>query len=149
MVPRDVQSVEIVILGFDLGAVQDGEPERDEELLELALDAGDRVQMAAARSGGWQREIEPFGVEAGAEGGVVEPGLAGVEGGFEALLGAVEQHARALAVLGREFAHLLAELGKSALAPERVDADGLQFLGGRGGGDARQGTGLQFLYRVF
>ena len=38
MVGRDVEGVEVVILGFDLGAVEHGEAERDEEVLDLRLD---------------------------------------------------------------------------------------------------------------
>ena len=57
---------------FHLGAVEHGEAERAEELFELALDARDGVQVAAARAGRGQREVEPFGVQAGAQGGLGE-----------------------------------------------------------------------------
>ncbi len=68
VVGRNVEGVEIVILGFHFGAVQHGEAERGEQLFELALDAGDGMQMAAARAGRGQREVEPFGVEPGVQG---------------------------------------------------------------------------------
>ena len=63
---RDIEGVEIVIFGLHFGAVEHGESQRAEQLFELALDARDGVQMAAARAGRGQREIEPFGVQAGA-----------------------------------------------------------------------------------
>jgi len=68
-----------------------------------------------------------------------------LEGVFERLFDAVEEHAGALAFFGSQFAHVLAGQGESAFAAEGLDADGLQFLGAPGGGDAGQGTGFQFL----
>ena len=67
VVGGNVEGVEVVIFGFHLGAVEHREAQREEQLFELALDARDGVQMAAARAGRGQREIEPFGVQAGAE----------------------------------------------------------------------------------
>src|ERR1035437_10773747 len=90
MVWRDVQGVEVVVFGFHLGAVQHGESERDEKVLQFPLDARDGVQVAAARSGRGQSEIHPLGIEARAQGGFIELLLPGVECGFELLLGGVE-----------------------------------------------------------
>ena len=80
------------------------------------------------------------------QGGFVELPLAGFERRFELLLGGVEQLADARALLGRELAHVLADLGQRAFAAQHFDAHGFQLLGRAGGGDARQGTGLQLLY---
>ena len=57
VIGRDVERVEVVIFGFHLGAIEDGETERNEQVLQLALDLRNRVQVAAARSGRGQREI--------------------------------------------------------------------------------------------
>ena len=134
-----------MVLGFHFGAVEHGESQRREQVFELALDARDGVQMAAARRGRRQREIQPFGVQARAESRFGELPLPGLEGVFERLFDAVEEHAGALAFFGRQFAHVLAGQGERAFAAEGLDADGLQFLGAPGGGDAGQGTGFQFL----
>ncbi len=146
VIGRNVQSVEVVMFGLDFGPIQHREAERDEQLLEFALYARDGVQMAAARTGSRQCEVNPFGVEAGAESRFGEVPLLGLERLFELLLGAVEQFADAGALFGREFPHLLADLRQRAFAPQRFDANGLQFLGRARGCDARQGTGFQFLY---
>ena len=55
---RNIERVEIVILGLDLGAVQDGEPERAEQFLDFALDLRDGVQVAAPRRRRRKREIQ-------------------------------------------------------------------------------------------
>ena len=48
MVGGDVQRVEIVIFVFHFGAIQHGETERDEEVLDFGLDLRDGMQMARA-----------------------------------------------------------------------------------------------------
>ncbi len=85
----------------------------------------------------------------GAQGRAGVLALARFEGRFQFLLGAVEQLADAGAVFGREFAHLFTDERQGAFAAERLDANGFQFLGRGRGLDARQGTGLQFLYGIF
>src|ERR1019366_3363447 len=114
VVGRDVQGVEIVEFGFHFGAVQDGESERDEEVLEFPLDARDGMQVAAARAGRGQGEIHPLGIEARAQGGFIELPLPGVERGFEAH----GVHADRLESLGR--------LGGS----DAREGTGRQFLDG-------------------
>ena len=149
MVGRDVQGVEVVVFGLDLGTVQHCEAERYKELLQFLLDACDRVQVATARSRRGKGEVDPFGFQPRAQGCLGERRLAGFERIFQLLAGAVHYHADALAVVGRELAHVLTELRKATLASERVHARGLQLLRRRGGADTGQRTGLELLYGFF
>ena len=146
MVGRDVQGVEIVVFVFHFGAVQHGEAKRAEELFKLALDARDGVQVAAPRTGRGQRQVEPFGVEAGFQGDLGEGLLAGFERLLDILPGAIEQLTDARAVFGGELAHFLAGLRQRRFAAERVHAGSLEFLLRGGCGDTRQRTGFQLLY---
>ena len=130
---------------FHLGAVEHGEAQRDEQLFEFALDARDGMQVAAARAGGGQREIEPFAGQAGVEGLGGELLLAFFGGRLQALAGGIQQLAEAGAVLDRQLAHFLAGLGEPSLAAERLHAGRFQLRGVGGGGHTRQGTGLHFL----
>ena len=78
----------------------------------------DGMQMAAARSGRGQREIEPFAIQAGAEGGFVANCFWRVSRAVSrAWLGGVQQLAEAGPLFGRQFAHLLADLGEPPLRP--------------------------------
>ena len=63
VVGGDVEGVEVVVLGFDLGAVDYGEAEGREELFEFLLDLRDRMQSAGADAGGGGGEVEPLGVQ--------------------------------------------------------------------------------------
>ena len=95
MVGGDVEGVEIVVFVFNLGTVENGETEGDEEVLDFSLNAGDGVQMAHLRAGRGEREIQPLGREASFQGCGVELALTGFEGGFQRLLGGIEQLADA------------------------------------------------------
>ena len=44
MIGGDVERVEVVVLGFDLGAVEYGESQGDEQIFEFLLDLRDRMQ---------------------------------------------------------------------------------------------------------
>src|SRR5512138_1608028 len=63
MVGWYIQGVEIVILGLDFGAVEHGETERREDVLNFRLYAADGMQMTAGRRRRGQREIDPFGTK--------------------------------------------------------------------------------------
>ena len=102
--------------------------------------------MPAPRARGGQRQVHPFGVQTGAQRGLRELLFLGFEGLFELLLGGIQQLADARPLLRRELAHLLAELREPALPAERVHPHRLQFFRRLRGFDAREGTGLQFLY---
>ena len=145
MIGRNVQGVEVVVFGFDFGTIQHGEAERNEKVLEFPLYARDRMQVAAARTGRRQGEIDPLGVESRTQGGRVELLLPGIERRFELLLGGVEHLADAFALFGRELSHALADFGERAFAAHGVHADRFELLGGCGGSDAREGTRRQFL----
>ncbi len=144
VVRRDVEGVEVVVLGFDFGAVENGESERGEDVLDFRLDAADGMQMAAGGRGRGQREIDPLGVEAGLGGGGLEARLAGLERGFETLLDGVQQLAGAGALLGRELAEVLRDLREGALASEDLDADGFEARGGGLGFDLLARARVQF-----
>jgi hypothetical protein len=63
MLRRDVERVEIVILGFDLGTIQHGESQRSEQIFDLVLNLCDGVQASRARARRWQRKIHPFAAQ--------------------------------------------------------------------------------------
>ena len=60
MFGRDVERVEIVILGFHFRPIQHRKPERREQILNLVLNDGHRVQAARSRTRRGQRKIQPF-----------------------------------------------------------------------------------------
>ena len=72
-----------------------------------------------------------------------EARLAGLERRFELLLDRVQQLADAGALLGRELAHVLADLRERALAAEDLDADRFEISGSRGSQDAPACTRIQ------
>src|SRR5437762_13167253 len=57
MIARDVQRLEVVRVGLDLGPFGDGEAEAGEDRDDLLAHARERVQAAARRPAAGQREI--------------------------------------------------------------------------------------------
>jgi len=101
------------------------------------------MQMATARTGSGQREVEPFAIQAPGERSFVQAPLAGFVGLFERLLGAVEQLAEGGARIGRQLAHSLPAM-RARLAAQHLDARRFQFLEGARGANPLERTGDQF-----
>ena len=149
MVGGDIQRIEIVIFVFDLGAIQHGETERDEQVFDFGLNPGDGMQVAHARAGRGQREIQPLGVKPLFQGLRIELAQPRFEGGFQFLLGGIQQLADARAVLGRQLAHVFAGLGERAFAAKHFDAHLLQIFGRACGLDAGQRGGFKIRQLLF
>ena len=95
-----VERVEVVVDGLDLGTLQDGEAETDEDVLDLAQGGGDQVQAAhgLGRIAG-QRDVDA------------------VAGELRVQLAAAEGAARALDERVQRVAHLVGALAdRTALA---------------------------------
>src|SRR5205823_1278224 len=60
VVARDVERFEVVVVGLDLGPLDDGEAEAGEDRDDLVVDARERVERAARRSPPRQGEVEPL-----------------------------------------------------------------------------------------
>src|SRR5437899_7706108 len=60
MVARDVQRLEVEVVGLDLGPLDDREAEAGEDRDDLVVDAREGVERAAGRAPPRQREIEPL-----------------------------------------------------------------------------------------
>ena len=143
----DVECVEIVILGLHLGAIEHGESERAEQAFELALDARDRMQVAAARSGRGKREVEPFGIQTHEARRHRKCRWRNSNARLEALLGVVEGHARRASSLRAQACPRPLLNPASAPCGRRVPRrDGFQFVLRLSGLDARKRTGQQVLY---
>src|SRR5579863_9512484 len=140
MIRRNVQRIEVVIFGFDLGAVEDGEAEGAEQVFDLPLNLGHRMQATRLYAWRGNGEIEPFGIEALRQGGALEFGFAALPGFFERLLRRVDEFATLNPLISRELAHVFAELGEHAFAAEDFDTHRFQLFGSAGGLDAREGA---------
>ncbi len=104
-------------------------PSDPEEVFDLPLDLRDGMQAARARAGRGYGEIDPFGIEALCQSRALETRLASVVRAFEGLLRAVDELSAAGALVGRELAHILAELSQDALAPQDFHPHRFQFFG--------------------
>src|SRR3989454_5315761 len=135
MVARDVQRLEVEVVGLDLGPLDDREAEAGEDRDDLVVDAREGVERAAGRAPPRQREIEPLARARGAALRLERPRQTRVQEGLELALGRVRRGADARPLFGREGAERAEELGQDALAAEEPDADLLKLGGGLRGGD--------------
>src|SRR2546429_613841 len=135
MVARDVERLEVVGVGLDLGPLGDREAEAGEDRDDLVVDARERVERAAGRAPPRQREIEPRARPLGASLRPERLVQASVQEGLELALGGVRRGADARPLRGCEGAERAEELGQDALAAEEPDADLLELGGGLRGGD--------------
>ena len=132
---RHVERLEIVVVGLDLRAGDDGEAEFAEGLADLGRDQGHGMQAAAAGSKPGDGGVEPGqghvlgGPVEGGEPGVVESGQGLLDG-----VGGAAGLAAAVGVQARQLAH---ESGQASLAAEVGDADGLKVLKRQGLVEAR------------
>ena len=110
---RDVQGAEVEPVGLDVEAFADGEPHGAEDGGHFLHGAADRVDQAERRGAGRQGDIEALGREAGVERRVFENGAAGVDGGGEAVLEAVQRGAALFPLLRRGFAERAQQSGQA------------------------------------
>src|SRR4051812_47512643 len=139
-----VERVEVVVDEVDLGALDAGEPEPEEDVLDLAPRLGDEVP-AADRLGrlAGQRDVDAVPREAGVELLGLELGRALLDEGFERLARLVGGTPDRPALLGRELGDASEEVGELGLAAEVADPQLLE-RGARGrAGDGRLGLGAQ------
>ena len=123
---RKVERVEVVPRRLDLATVDDRVPETEEDVLELAADLRDEVEMAAPHSGAGHRDVDPLLGQPPIELGSRDLCLASVDRRLELLAQRVQRHAR-LAV-----ANLAQRELQLALAPEVLDAHVLDLVDRRG-----------------
>src|SRR5262249_29919005 len=105
----------------DLAAVDDRVAEPEEDVLELAPNLRDQVQLSAADRSSRNRDVDDVFAEAPVELGPLELFLAPVEGRLEAFPERVQPHAR-LPVADLAQGEL-----QRALAPQVLDAGGLEI----------------------
>ncbi len=133
MAGREVQRVEVVVRRLDLATVDDAVAQAEKDVLHLAPDLRDQVQLAAAVPAGGQRHIDALRGQPGVELGARQLGLAGIDRRLEPLAHRVEGHA------GLAVAYLAECLLERALATEILDPHDLDRVGGRrrsGGGQS-------------
>ncbi len=85
-------------------------------------------RLPRARAGGGYGEIDPFGVEALCQSGALETGLACLVSAFEGLLRAIDELSTAGSLVGRELAHVLAELSQDTFASQDFHSHRFQFF---------------------
>ena len=131
MAGREVERVEVVVRRLDLATVDDAVAQAEEDVLHLAPDLRDQVQLAAAVPTDGQRHVDALRGQPGVELGALQLGLAGIDRRLEPLAHGVEGHP------GLAVAHLAERLLERALATEILDPHDLDPVGrrrGRGGG---------------
>ena len=122
MPEREVEGVEVVARRLDLAAVDDRVAETEEDVLELAPDLRDQVQVPAPDLRPGHGHVDALVGQSPVELRSRERRLAPVDRGLELLAQRVQRHAR-LAI-----AHLAQRELQLALAPEELDADVLDLV---------------------
>ena len=122
MARREGQRIEVVTGGLDLATVDDRVPEPEEDVLDLAPDLRDRVQVPARPAPDGQRHVHALLGEPPVEIGAGELFLAGVERRLEAFAHRVQRHP------GLPVAHVPERLLERALAAEVLDPRRLDLL---------------------
>jgi hypothetical protein len=126
MALRHVERVEVVVRGLHLAAVDDHVAEPEEDVLDLAADLGDQVQVAARGADARERDVDALLAQAPVELAAVEFLPPRGDGQLDGLAHSVQRLPR-LAV-----AHLAERLLQIALASEVANARVVQLLGRRG-----------------
>src|SRR5688500_11371468 len=140
MVARDVERLEVVEVRLDLRPLGHREPEAHEDGHDLVAHARQRMEPAPRRSTARQREVRARALALAAPLALEHLAQADDEEGFERTLRLVGGGANQRALLGRQGAERLQDLGQGAGAPEILDPDGLQLA--RGGGTSDGGPRL-------
>src|SRR5205823_7399758 len=140
-----VQGVEVVVDGLDLGPLDDGEAEPEEDVLELAPGLGDEVQAAdGLRRVAGERDVDAVGDQPLLELGGLELGVASGDRVLELAAGQVGRLADAAALGRLELGHAAQQVGQLGLASQPLHARLLERARGRrlGDGGARVGGDL-------
>ena len=131
---REVERVEVVARGLHLTAVDHRVPHPQEDVLELAPDLRDEVEVTAPHTRAGHCDVDALLGEAAVELRSVQRGLSRVDRSLELLPQRIERHPRlAIAYLSQRELQL-------ALAAEELDADVLDLIDRRGrGGSCERG----------
>ena len=124
---REVERVEVVVDGLDLGPVDDVEAEPDEHVLDLALSLRHQVQAADRRERvGRQRDVDPVLLQAVAQLGRREMAARCFDQPLELLPDLVCGLTGGGPLLGRQLGDVAQQVRELRLAPEVADPDLLE-----------------------
>ncbi len=123
---RRVQGGEVVVVELDLGALGDAVAQTGEDVLDLAHRLADEVLVTGREGDTGEGDVEALVLEGGAQGGLLELGLALLDQRLEDPADHVAALAEQRAVLGRRRRDRAQHLGERALAAEHGDADLLE-----------------------
>jgi len=124
---RGVEGVEVVGRRFDLGALGDAESEPQEDVLDLAADLGDQVQVArGTRRSAGQRDVDAVRAEAHVELGRRKRRGTLLDQCLKGLARRVRRRADRRALLGWQLRDAAQQLRQLGLAPEVGDPDLLE-----------------------
>jgi hypothetical protein len=141
-----VERGEVVVLVLDLGTLQHGEPEPHEDVLELAPDLRDQVEMAGRqRRVAGQGHVDAVGGEPRVELLRIEPLGALGQQPLERLLDRVRALAHRTALLRRQLADRAQRLRQLGLAPQVAHAQILELGAAPGAGDGSLGLPPQLV----
>ncbi len=119
---RNVERGEIIVVGLDLRAFGDGETHIAEDLHDLVVDLGQRMDPPARLAARGKREVEALFHQAARQLDFAERGFARGNRGGHAVLEAVDRGAPRFALLRAHCAEGFEELGDAALLAEGADA---------------------------
>ncbi len=127
---REVERREVVVGGLDLAAVDDLVAEPEEDVLDLAPDLRDQVEVAAPRSVARKGDVDDVLGEAPVELAALERGAS-----LRRLPRPAARRSAFRAMPGLAVANLAQRLRQLRVPTEIADADGLELVGRRRGRD--------------
>ena len=133
MLGRDVERREVVEVVLDVRALGDQETELAQDGRHFIQRPRNRMAPAGRLPARRQRDVRPLGGEPGFKGRVLQGGLAFAQRACQALLDRVQMLARGAPLVPRQGGHRAKHAVELALAAERPDADGFEFVRVRGG----------------
>jgi hypothetical protein len=137
-----VEGVEVVVDGLDLGALDDGEAQANEDILELAPGGGQQMQAPdVLRRLAGQGDVDAVGGELDVELAGLELLRAALDQLLERLAGLVGRAPDGAALLGRQLRDAAQEVGQLRLAPQVLHAQLLERGGRARRGDRALGLG--------
>ena len=128
VVLRNVERLEVVVVGLDLRAFGHREAHAEEDLLDLFEHLGQRVELAERRGPAGHRHVELFERELLVEQGRLDRGGALLDERLDARTHLVGELPDLRALLGRELAHLLEDDGELPLLAEVFDPQVVERL---------------------
>jgi len=145
MVRRDVQQLEVVLVGLDLGPLEDLEAVGVEDLAQVAHEGHHRVEVTDWHRPARRAHVEGLGGRVCVSLRARQLGLARLDGGFQLAPDGVGELPELGAILGRDGSELLEEQRDAPGAAEELVAKGRESLGVRRRRDARRGIGPEAL----